>query len=574
MRYLTKLISLLLVLTMVMALAATVCATTANPGSIQIKNATNVSVAGKTFNAYKILDVEAYTGSGADAKVVYLVPSEMKPFYQNRYTLTGDEGDFDARVAAGIEAEADRFAFAADALAAAKTAYSETPAKSVTAGDSADSVTIDDLPLGYYVVEDAGNTAVTAPISALMLSTTNPKAIITLKADKPTIDKTIDGSGKNNNAAVGDSVDFKITSNVPEMTGYEKYYFVVTDTLSKGLTFQEDNVTIQIGGVSLSECTHSADQAHENCYTITSESGTDGATILKIVFKNFIQYADHEGAAITIQYSAIINENAVIGTEGNKNAATLTYSNNPNIKDDGDPSDPDEPDKDSPTGTTPAHETYTYVTGIELIKVDPQGNRLTGAEFKLEGDTLNTVLVRKEVFKPDANGTYWKLKDGTYTTVDPNGLNVDKDAYESLTDKYTLSSETQKIEKAETVNYTGAVGGDGVLRFDGLPAGIYTITETKAPSGYNMLKDPIQVAIQFTEPAQNSTECTWNYVWTVGTSDTVTSADNTVTVTNKAGTELPSTGGIGTTVFYVIGTILLVGAGALLVAKRRMNAEK
>lgn len=560
MKHAKKLASLLLALVMVLALAVPAFAA-GETGSITIQSNDNVSVAKKTFNAYKILDVEL-VGEG----YVYTVPEAMKSFYTDRYGLTGNEGDFDAQVVAKINEEKDLFAFAAAALKAAKDAQI-TPV-SADAGAQDTSVTISNLPLGYYVVED---TAKTTPVSALILNTTNPDVTVHIKADKPTVDKKIEGDKdtddgttgdvEHNNAAVGDKVPYKVTSNVPDMTGYTKYYFVLNDTLSKGLTFNND-VAITIGNKTLMKDTD---------YTVTSTSNNDGTTSVKIVFKDFIQYKakEYNDAPITVTYSATVNENAVIGVAGNPNKVTLTYSHNPNTDESDNPND--EPTPTSPVGTTPEEITRTYVTDIELIKVDPQGNRLTGAEFKIEGTKLNTVIVYKDVYTKNENGTYWKLKDGTYTTQDPNGENMDQSKYESTTIKYSKETKTETIVQKENVSYTGTVGDDGVLRFEGLAAGTYTITEIKAPNGYNLLKDSITVVIGFTAPTGNSTDCTWTYTGTDVVNDTNT---NHVTITNKSGTELPSTGGMGTTIFYVLGGILVVGAAILLVTKKRMSVEK
>lgn len=566
MKKMKKIASLLLALVMVFGMAVSTSAAT-ETGSITIKDSSTVFVAGKKFNAYKILDVKSYTAGKGEEKgtVVYTVPEGMKEFFKSRYELTGNEGDFDAKVTEKISKESDMFAFATAVLRAAKEAHI-TP-KTATAGENATSVTIDNLPLGYYVVEDTG---AATPVSALILDTTNPSVNIAIKADKPGIDKNIDGTKdtddattgnvKYNNAAVGDQVPYKLTSKVPDMTGYKKYYFVVNDTLSKGLTFNND-VTITVD----------TDTKKKNKdYTVTETKNTDGTTSVEIVFKNFIQYAANAGADITITYSATVNENAVIGVEGNPNKVKLIYSNNPNIDESG--NQEDKPGDQSPKGETPDVETRTYVTDLELIKVDQDGVRLTGAEFQITGTKLNTVLVRKDVYTEDVNGAYWKLKDGSYTTDDPNSDGMDGSKYESTTIKYSKSVETKPIKKAENVNYTATVGTDGVLRFEGLSAGTYIITEIKAPAGYNLLKDSITVTIGFTAPADNATnkDCTWTYTGTDVVNETNT---NQITVKNRAGTELPSTGGIGTTIFYVIGGVLVAAAGVLLIVKKRMSKE-
>lgn len=566
MKKMKKIASLLLALVMVLGMAVSTSAAT-ETGSITIRNNSTVSVAGKTFNAYKILDVKSYTAGIDDEEgtVVYTVPEGMKEFFKSRYELTGNEGDFDAKVTEKISEESDKFAFATAVLAAAKEA-NITPG-TATAGEDDTSVTIGNLPLGYYVVEDTG---AATPVSALILDTTNPSVDIKIKADKPGIDKNIDGTNgtddattgdvKYNNAAVGDQVPYKLTSKVPDMTGYKKYYFVVNDTLSKGLTFNND-VTITVGTDTKEKDTD---------YTVTKTINTDGTTSVEIVFKNFIQYAANAGADITITYSATVNENAVIGVEGNSNKVKLIYSNDPNTDESGNPED--KPGDTSPTGETPEVETRTYVTDLELIKVDQDGVRLTGAEFQITGRKLNTVLVRKDVYTENENGTYWKLKDGSYTTDAPDSEGMDGSKYESTTTKYSKSVETNTIKKAENVNYTATVGTDGVLRFEGLSAGTYTITEIKAPAGYNLLKDSITVTIGFTAPADNATnkDCTWTYTGTDVVNETNT---NQITVENRAGTELPSTGGIGTTIFYVIGGVLVAAAGVLLIVKKRMSKE-
>ena len=577
MKNMKRIASVLLTLVMLAALAIPAMAA-GETGSITINDAANVSVAGKTFKAYKILDLKMVGTDG----YVYTVPAEMKAFYLGRYAgLTGTEGDFDAQVVAKIKAETDLFAFAADALAAAKTA-GITPG-TATAAEKATSVTIGNLPLGYYVVEDTGTTQ---PVSALILDTTNPNPSVTIKADMPSIDKNIDGTKDTddattgdveyNNAAVGDSVPYKVTSKVPDMTGYTKYYFVVNDTLSKGLTFNDD-VVIKIGDTALAKCGHASEVAHVNFYTVTSTKNDDGTTSVEIVLKNFIQYKDQVGAPIIITYSATVNKDAVIGVEGNPNKVILTYSNNPNVKDDGDTENPDKPTTGSPIGETPESVTRTYVTDIEIIKVDPEGNRLTGAEFEITGEKTNIVLVTKDVYTVDENGTYWKLKDGSYTTDNPNAEGMDQSKYESTTVKYTKGTTTTPVTTTETVKATGVVGADGVLRFEGLSAGTYTITEIKAPAGYNLLKDPITVTIGFTVPAADatSTDCTWTYTWNSGAQNDgiVSGSSNTVTVTNQTGTELPSTGGMGTTIFYVVGSVLVVGAAVLLITKKRMGEE-
>ena len=557
MKPIKKIASLFLALVVMLSFSVTAFAAGAT-GSITIQSNTDVSVEGKTFRAYKILDVKSYTSDS----VVYTVPEALKEFYKTRYSLNGNEGDFDAQVVGKIKEESDLFAFAAAALAAAKAA--NIAPGTATAGEGATSVTISELPLGYYVVEDAG---AATPISALILDTTNPDVTLEIKADQPGIEKKIDGDTDTddtteglvdyNNAAIGDKVPYVLTTRVPDMTGYTKYYFVVNDTLSKGLSFNGD-VTITLGDTTLTKDTD---------YTVTATENADGTTSVEIVFKNFIQYKNAEKRNITITYSATVNGQAVIGVAGNPNAVTLTYSNNPNISDSGTTDQPDKPTEGSPVGETPEDETRTYVTAIELIKVDPEGNRLTDAEFTVTGQKTNIVLLRKDVFTKAEEGDYWKLKNGTYTTTEPT--EETKADYESITDRYSKEIKAETIQTRESVTATGVVGSDGILRVEGLSAGEYTITEVKAPAGYNLLKTPIVICIDWSAPAASSTDCSWTVSGVEGA--VVIGGLVKVTIENNAGTELPSTGGIGTTIFYVLGGALVLAAVVLLVTRKRMR---
>lgn len=411
--------------------------------------------------------------------------------------------------------------------------------------------TITGLKDGYYFVNEAdmsnaNNNAYTKFMLQVVGDTT-----VAAKADVPTIDKSFAEGGNQGDASIGDEINFKLTSKVPNMDGYDKYFFVVHDTLSTGLSFKEGSVAVKVGTETLTP---------NDDFTVTHSNQT-----LKIVLNDFIQYKESQpNANIEITYTATLNENAVVGVEDNPNDVYLVYSNNPNVVYEGD----NEPSGDDPVGETPHDRTYTYVTGLELKKVDADGNALTGAQFQLSGTTLNTVLVYKDQFTLDDEGTYWKLKDGTYTTTAPSG---NDELYESTTDKYTRERVKDTVQNAGTTNATGTVGDDGILRFDGLSAGTYTITEMVAPDGYNLLDEPIQITISWSAPSTEGGDCTWTVSGVQGA--TVQNGIITMTIENDKGSTLPETGGIGTTIFYVVGGILVVGAGVLLVAKKRMNAD-
>lgn len=561
MHKLKKTFALLLALALVLSLGITAYAAE-QKGSITIHEAGGVSVEGKTFLAYKVLDLNL-VGEG----YVYTVPEALKDFYADYFELNEALGDFDYQVTQKIAALTgdDLFAFASGVLAAAKEANIAPASVTGQRGDT--SVKFTDLPLGYYVVED---TAETTPVSALVLTSTKPNVEVNIKAELPVVDKKIieeQDRVETNNAAVGDVVSYEVTSKVPDMTGYTKYYFVLKDTMSLGLTFNQD-VAITIGNQALTK---------DNDFTVTAKATANG-TEIEIVFKNFISYKDQKGDAITLTYSATINENAVIGAAGNPNYVKLQYSNNPNKVVSGDPDNPDKPAV--PEGETPEEEVRTYVTGLKLIKVDPEGNRLTGAEFTITGNKLNKVLVRKDVYTQDENGTYWRLTDGTYTTQDPLDEGVEQSKYESVTVKYAKESVTEVKETQENVEATAVVGDDGVLRFDGLSAGDYEITELRSPAGYNLLEKPFKITIDWTAPENASGPCTWTvsdteagdgYASSLESGAQIVDGCIQIQVENKSGTQLPETGGMGTTLFYIVGGLLMTTAVVLLITKKKLS---
>ena len=546
MKYIKRTLALLLAVVLVLALS--VGAFAAEDYSITVTNTnTSVSISGNTYRAYKIFDA-TYSGD----HVAYTVSKEFEGF-----TYEGKSGDDLIAYLGTLDnnSEAlDKFAKAALAYAAEKGIQA---AGSVTA--TGESATIALAAPGYYLVTGTATPSEGQTVTAACsLTTAKPTATVNPKVDAPSIDKKIVEGATDvdaNTANIGDSVNYKITSSVPNMQSYEKYYFVMEDTLSKGLTFNDD-LAITIGSKTLVKDTD---------YTLTVTKNSDGTTSLEIVFKNFIQYKAQTGVAITVTYSATLNQDATLDpATGNPNKVKLIYSNNPNETGTG----TDKPGEGDPVGETPESETKTYVTGVKLTKVDSKDSSkaLTGAKFQIKGTGMKVVLVNKEIFKASSSGTYYMLKDGTYTTEAPS--EATKDKYDSTTQKYEKVTVVDKTTIPTEINATGYVDANGVLTFEGLGEGEYEITELIAPQGYNLLKDPIKLVI-----SANATfaGCTW----TVTENGTALIADSeylyAFNVENNSGTELPSTGGIGTTIFYIVGSLLAVGAVILLVTKKRMG---
>ena len=554
-------LTLALVLVLAMSTAAFAAPETY---SITVNNKNSaISINGNTYNAYKILDA-TYDN---EEHVSYTVSTEFAGFV---YTVDGNSYQGEALITYLGTLTNDSDALDAFAKAALKYATEKPVAADGTATAANETATISVPAPGYYLVSGTA----TAPdkqtvTAACSLTTAKPNAQVNVKADAPSVDKKIvekDGDVSANDASIGDSVNYKITSKVPNMKGYTKYFFVMEDTLSKGLTYNEDMV-ITIGAKTLVKDTD---------YTLTVTKNADG-TSLEIVFKNFIQYKDQTGAAITLTYSATLNQDAVLDpTTGNPNTVKLIYSNNPNQEGEGTPENPDKPVPGTPVSETPTVETKTYVTGLKLTKIDGSTKKaLTGAKFEIKGTGMKVVLINKTIYKASANGTYYMLKDGTYTETAPvTDKNVDgynADLYDDVNKKYEKVTVVDKTTVPTEINTTGYVDKNGVLTFEGLGKGTYTITELVAPNGYNLLKDPITITITANATLEGCT-------WTVKNGETglTAGADHLFAfdVENNSGTELPSTGGTGTTIFYILGSLLVVVAGVVLVTRKRMNASE
>ena len=413
---------------------------------------------------------------------------------------------------------------------------------------------------GYYIVMDAGTIGNTDAATKYILQVLGDMTI-TAKADIPTLEKDILEDGNKvdlNEVFVGDKIDYVLTSKVPTMDGYNKYFFIINDTMSEGLTFNND-VVVKIGSNTLVEGTD---------YTVEITNNADGTTSFQIIFKNFIQYKAVAGSAIEVTYSATLNEKAKIGEEGNPNTANLTFSNNPNEDGVGTPETPDKPGPDDHDviGETPDDTVITYTSGIKLKKVDAEGKSLTGAKFKIEGVSEKVVIINENIFTESENGTYYRLTDGTYTEEEPNDLT--KKDYESTSVKYELITVVNKTTEKTNIVTEAWVDENGIITFEGLGEGTFTITEMDAPEGYNKLTNPITIVISFNK---NGTP-----KWTATQNGNPMELEGNLfafEVVNKAGATLPTTGGMGTTLFYVVGAVLVMAAVVLLITKKRVANE-
>ncbi len=560
MKNISKLFALLLAVVMVVAMAAPVFAEDSTTRTITL----TYDKSGHTYEAYQI-----FSGDLSDGKLIHIQWGSGVNGDAIIEDLKADEtlgADFAGEITtaeqvANILTKYDNDSAKIEAfgrVVAANLIAAKAVASTMTGDQAPYTYTITVPGDGYYLVKDAGTIASDDAATKYVLQVLG-NVSISAKADAPTLEKKILEDDKKvdlNEVFVGDKIDYVLTSKVPAMDGYKTYFFVIHDTMSAGLTFNGD-VAVKIGGTALTEGTD---------FTVEFDESTNS---FQIIFKNFIQYKSVAGSAIVVTYSATLNENAVIGEAGNPNVAHLVYSNNPNEDAEGTPGNPDKPGPDDGdvTGMTPKDEVITYTSGIKLMKVDTEGAALTGAKFKIEGYSEKAVIISKQIFEVAEDGTFYRLTDGTYTETAPTTETLKN--YESDSVMYKQITVVTKDTVKTNIVTEAWVDENGIITFEGLGAGEFTITELVAPEGYNKLTQPITVKINFDGEGTPKWTATYNGVKMEQGEDNLFSFQ----VENKAGATLPSTGGIGTTVFYVLGAILVLGAVVLLITKKRMSNE-
>lgn len=423
------------------------------------------------------------------------------------------------------------------ANAVAKLAYanktgSGTP---LTAGKN-------NLDNGYYLVVDTTATVADGSAYNTALLQVVGDINITAKTDAPTVEKKVKeddkynqdgryGTGYNDVADynMGDAVPFHLIGSVPDMSHYDTYKYIFHDTLSAGLTLDADSIKVYVASDKAG--TDKAEITNSEITNWTKNVKGQSFTVSFNDLKNVTGVS--QGKYIIVEYTATLNQAAVVGLDGNPNTVYLEYSNKPDQSGSGDTNN---------TGNTPEDKVIVFTYELDTTKVDGQDNavKLEGAEFKLSNAEHKWATV-----DADKNVTGWvdNESDGSTLTSDSNGL----------------------------------------FKVIGLDDGTYYLKETKAPAGYNLLTNEITVAITATT--------TNGQTWTNGEASSAlkglaVTADDTagtvdlskgiagITVANNKGHTLPETGGMGTTLIYVIGAVLVLGAAVLLVAKKRTGAEK
>ena len=518
----------------VFGLAATTVATANAADNATLTVSTiDAKFAGKTVNAYKMFSATV-SGDGGSKAVSYTLTDEWKPFFKNS-TASGLTGATDENVndkandyVSKLKDE-DLVAFATKASNWAQTKTNSITADA-TAMVSADATngsytaTFTDLDYGYYVVAVPGATLANASGQyATLVSVDSTNVNTDIKGDLPTVDKKVqvDGTGKDaTDAKIGDTLTFTLTSTIPDMSAYDTYTFNFKDTLSQGLTFgQVTSVTVE--GVT-NPLTVNTD------YTVTTPTVSDNT--LTVAMKDFkAKQQANAGKKITVTYTATLNENAVVGGAGNTNSAKIQYSNNPSTNETGE----SEPSK---------VRVFTYGFTVDKYTGDEytdKARRLAGAEFTLapKNDTDSTAISFVQV----------SAGDGTTNAV------------------YRVAKTGE--EGATTTIITPA---SGKVVFQGLKNGEYTLTETKAPAGYNKLASAIGVKVNGQNNGTDTTNATVTITYNNnnGSNYDQTASNGVIPVQNKSGAILPGTGGMGTIAFTVIG-VLVIALGVAWTLKRK-----
>lgn len=495
-------------------------------GVIKIKNdpsKTGTYIEKHIFSIYKVFDLTLENNDGKK-KYSYMVTNEFKPFFEKKQLERVENKDIDLNeFAKNYITETNKDEVATSLMEYINGKANEvkptrtTSADDITKGeDGVQTVTVSGLKLGYYLIIDKGVDGLGQGqvIARTAMGTTDTELIIDLKAKAPTIEKEIKGDdgefGNVSDNQIGDEVEYRFISTVPDITGYETYNYIIHDKMTEGLTFN-NNIKIRI---------NNGKELNSKYYSVNTEPGHEDTFDIKVDIINAVKDGVlNVDDKLYTYFTATLNENAVTANGSNDNSVNLEYSNNPYDKESGDK---------TPTVTV---KDYTFKLNVLKTKEDGETG-LKGAEFEI---------------RKGENPLYFINNNGNYIVC---------------AEKHDHSKET----KCATTIISGEKGKFSVW---GLDDNIeYTIVETKAPDGYTPIK-PINFIIKAEyDEAGNITNVT-----TEGESIVVPegSFELGTTIVNKTDSLLPETGGMGTTIFTVLGGVMMVFAGVTLLKRRKAN---
>lgn len=397
---------------------------------------------------------------------------------------------------------------------------------------------ISGLEAGYYLVKDkddsvTGNDSYTRYILKVVDNKT-----VNHKGEVPQVEKNIvvdDENKKADDYNIGDTIHYEITGTLPtNYADYKSYKYEFVDTMSKGLTYNNDAKVFVVNNGK-------EDVEVNEFFTITPTQDTDSKTKLTITCDD-LKTINKEGltidadSKIVVKYTATLNEHAVIGSAGNPNDVILIFSNNPNYDGIG----------EKPTGETPKDEVIVFTYELDVTKTDNkaenEATKLQGAEF---------VLYREVENENSTDENDKTIKE--YVKVDGN--------------RKVTGWTTERV-KASTLTSDA----NGLFKIIGLDEGTYYLEETKAPAGYNLLTEPIKIVVTATIENKALTALKISVDDKNETNGDVTTGVVSTTVVNVPGSKLPETGGMGTTLFYVVGGALVAGAVVVMLLKKRNAA--
>ena len=516
MKQIKKLAALALALIMVLSLA-----TTAFAVDITIDDE---GVTGAEYKAYKLLNA---TNSADGTKFAYTVNEDYTDVLKE---VTGKTTEAD--IIAYISAIADK---SAAAQAFADAVYAEI--KDMDPDYTTTTNVFSNVGQGYYLIVETATGSVgdykEDTFSLVMLDTAGKDTItVKTKEELPQSEKKVKDKNDSEGSVtdwqdsadhdIGDAVPFKITFTLPsDFANYEEYFVGIHDVQAEGLDYNND-LKVTVNGTNITNWfTYSAASDgctfHISCEDIIAKDKADENIALSA------------GNKIVFEYTSTLNDKAKLGVTGNPNEMHIEFSNNP--YGDG-------------TSNTPKDKVivFTYKVNVDKFAESVEsGDKLTGADFTL--------------YKEVPAGTA-----GAQTGA-------------AIKEKFAKNVKATALADDKNYIVVGNKNGDAngsTFGFKGVDDGNYVLVETTIPDGYNAW-DAVAFTISAKHDGESAdpklTELTGGNLVTGEFKDTgIIDTD----IINNSGTELPSTGGMGTTLFYIFGAILMVGAAVLLVTKKRM----